>query len=443
MPTQEPSLQEPSLIEILAIDEALLNTWAAAVQDWIVGHLLSVDTAIQIGVVIAAMIVGAVAGRIAAPKISAAIEALRLPMGLRKTLQNLRRLSGAILTLALLFAAMLGHAAIDPPISFAFVDAMMRLCAAWIIIRMAVQVVHNPMARSIIAGLVWIITALSIFGMLDDVARALDGLGITLGEFRLSALTLTKATLVTLILLYGASALSKLIEHQLGKIPTLAPGPRLLIAKIARIFLMTLAILIGATLAGVNLAMLAVFSGAVGLGVGLGLQRGISNLFTGMMLLLDRTIEPGNIIEMPDGTLGRVHHMGSRCTELRSLDNRAYLIPNEELVARQVINWSRGSTEVSQSVTFGVDYKHNPHDIIKLAVDATRGIDRVIREPICQFTGFGDSSLNFVLRFWINDPENGTGGVKSAILLALWDAFDKNGIDIPYPHRTLVQKAVS
>lgn len=442
MSEDETPIQEPSLIDILAIDEALLNTWAAAIQDWIVGHLLSVDTAIQIGVVITAFIVGAVAGRIVAPKISAAIEALRLPMGLRKTLQNLRRLSGAILTLLLLFVAVLAHAAIQPALSFAFVDAMMRLCAAWIIIRMAVQVVHNPATRNIIAGFVWVVTALSIFGMLDDVARALDGLGITLGDFRLSALTITKAAVVTLLLLYGASALSKLIEHQLGKIPTLAPGSRLLISKIVRIFLMTLAVLIGVTLAGVNLAMLAVFSGAVGLGIGLGLQRGISNLFTGMMLLLDRTIEPGNIIEMPDGTLGRVHHMGSRCTELRSLDNRAYLVPNEQLVSSQVINWSRGSPEVLQSVTFGVDYKHNPHDIIKLAVEATRGVDRVIREPVCQFTGFGDSSLDFVLRFWINDPENGTGGVKSGVLLALWDAFDKNGINIPYPHRTLVQKAV-
>jgi small-conductance mechanosensitive channel len=184
--------------------------------------------------------------------------------------------------------------------------------------------------------------------------------------------------------------------------------------------------------------MLAVFSGAVGLGIGLGLQRGISNLFTGMMLLLDKTIQPGDIIEMPDGTLGSVYHMGSRCTELRSLDNRSYLIPNEHLVSNQVINWSRGSTEVLQSVTFGVDYKHNPHDIIKIAIDATRGIPRILHDPICHFSGFGDSSLDFTLRFWIKDPENGTGGLKSEIYLALWDAFAKNNIEIPYPHRKVI-----
>lgn len=424
--------------DVIAIDAPAFDTALAGVQDWINRDLLTVDTTVQICVVIAALVFGAIVARFIAPRLSRAIESLRLPMGLRKPLQNLRRLSAVAISLLFLFLASLVHTVTDAGIDFYFVTATMNLAAAWIIIRMAVQVVHNPATRAGIAMFIWVVAALSIFGYLDDTARALDGFAITLGELRLSGLSITKAAIATMILLYGASGLSKLVEYQLGKIPSMTAGSRLLVMKIVRILLFTLAVMIGVTMAGINLAMLAVFSGAVGLGLGLGLQRSVSNFFTGLTLLLDRSIQPGDLIEMPDGTLGTVHQMGSRCIELRALDNRSFLIPNEQMVANQVINWSRGSSAVAQRVTFGVDYKHDPREIIKIALEATKGIDRVVHEPACFFTGFGESSLDFMLIFWIDDPQNGTGGVKSDVLLALHDLFRKNGIDIPYPHRKII-----
>ncbi len=435
------STDETPPIDILPIDAETLSSIMAGVQDWITRDLLTFDTTIQMAIITCAFIAGAVVARIVSPRISAAIEALRLPMGLRKTLQNLRRLTGVAMALLFLFLSALLHAIIGWKISFYFVEAVMNLSAAWIIIRMAVQVVQNPAMRTSIAMFIWAVTALSIFGYLDDTAKALDGFAITLGELRLSALTVTKAVIVTLILLYAATGLCKVVEYQLGKIPSITPGSRLLVLKVVRIMLYAAAIMIGVTLAGINLAMLAVFSGAVGLGIGLGLQRSVSNLFTGMTLLLDRSIQPGDLIEMPDGTLGTVYHMGSRCIELRALDNRSYLIPNEQMVSNQVINWSRGSPDVAQRITFGVDYKHNPREIIQIAVDAAKGINRTIRDPACLFTGFGDSSLDFMLIFWVSDPQNGTGGVKSDVFLALWDAFEKNGIEIPYPHRKILSAA--
>lgn len=428
-------------IDPLILDEKVITDWATRAQDWITGHLLSMDTAIQIAVVLAACIIGGMLGRMMSSRLSAGIEATRLPLPMRSILQKIRRLTGPLMILLLLFVAALAHQVIDSKIDFTFVATMTRLTAAWIIIRVAVQIVSNPMARNMIASFVWILTALSIFGVLDDTARALDSLNVTMGGFRLSALIAVKALIATLIMLVMAGGLSKLVEHQLGKVPAMTPGSRLLITKLVRLLLGAMAIIIGITMAGVNLSMLTVFSGAVGLGIGLGLQRGVSNLFTGMMLLMDKTIQPGDLIEMPDGTLGKVSTLGSRCTELRSLDNRSFLIPNEELVAKQVVNWTRGGSEVVQGVNFSVDYKHNPHDVIKIALEAVKTVPRVMTspEPGCLLQEFGESSLNFRVGFWIADPQNGTGGVKSDVLLALWDAFQRNGIEIPYPYLKVIR----
>ena len=205
---------------------------------------------------------------------------------------------------------------------------------------------------------------------------------------------------------------------------------------------MTIALLIGITLAGVDLSVLAVFSGAIGLGVGFGLQRGVSNLFTGLMLLMDKTVQPGDVLELDNGVLGTVKQMGSRCTEILTFDRKSHLIPNEELVTKPVVNWSRAGLRGPISVNFGVAYKHNPHDIIAMAKDVAAGIDRALTDPApnCVMTGFGDSAMNFNLSLWVENPHLGSGEIKSAMFLGLWDAFKANNISIPYPHRFIVQE---
>jgi len=151
---------------------------------------------------------------------------------------------------------------------------------------------------------------------------------------------------------------------------------------------------------------------------------------------MDQSIKPGDIIEM-DGTFGWVNHMGARYTELVTRDNKSYLVPNEEFITQQVINWSHGNTLVRVETTFGVHYNSDPHEVKRLAAQAAGTPERVVDSPapICHMVEFGDSSLNFVLRYWIKDAEKGIVNTKGDVMLALWDILKENNISIPYPHR--------
>jgi small-conductance mechanosensitive channel len=196
---------------------------------------------------------------------------------------------------------------------------------------------------------------------------------------------------------------------------------------------------------GIDFSALALFSGAVGVGVGFGLQKIVSNLVSGIILLADKSIKPGDIITLGDNW-GWVDTMGARYTSVVSPDGREYLIPNEDFVTQRVINWSYSNERVGLDVKFGVSYASDPHQVRALALAAVAALPRVLNEPapVCHLVKFGDSSLDFSLWFWIGDPIKGVGNVRSEVLLALWDAFKREGIEIPYPVRDMrLDKAVT
>ena len=433
---------ETLIIETPVIDELIIQDWISRAQDWFNTYFLSLNTAIQFGIVIGAFVLGAMFDKMVRPRLVRMVDKWRLSGQIHGLLRNLVRLVGPFLALVFMFLALMVAGTAGTDIDWIFLDAVMRLTAAWIIIRLAVQMVHNPMARNTIAAVVWVLAALSIFGVLDDTAKALDSLGISFGDFRLTALIVVKCIIATLVLLYIATTLSRFVERQLGKVPNLSPGSLVLVTKLTRMVFSAIAIIIGIGMAGIDLSVLTVFSGAIGLGVGFGLQRGVSNLFTGIMLLADKTVQPGDIIEIQNGAFGIVRQMGSRCTELVTLDKKAHLIPNEDLVTKPVINWSRAGGRSVLSVKFRVDYRHNPHEIIEMAKTVAAAHPRVLQDPGpgCGLENFGDHGLEFGLGFWINDPQNGTGNVQNDIRLALWDAFQQNNIIIPYPHQVQVEE---
>lgn len=314
----------------------------------------------------------------------------------------------------------------------------MKLLLAWIVIRIAVQFFANTAVRNFFAITTLIIAAFSIFGVLDETMAALDSVAFSIGKFRLSALAVIKSFLSIVILLYMATFFSTFAERRVLKSKSLTRSSQVLIAKIIRITLITFALLIGVTSAGIDLSIFAVFSGAVGLGVGFGLQKVVSNLFSGLLLLLDKSITPGDVIELEDSaTFGWVRHMGARYTEIITRDNKSYLIPNEDFITQRVVNWSHGDRLIRIQNTFGVHYDSDPHEVIKIAIEAATRPDRVVETPapVCWLLEFGDSSINFTLRFWIKDAEEGVANVQGQVMLALWDAFKENDIDIPYPHR--------
>ena len=402
--------------------------------EWFFTSILTIDCGVQATLLFSSFFLAFLLKRAFKTPLNNLINRLPIPFKFTEILHNLERLTFPFFALILVTvsAKILGGFGFN----VAFAMGVAKLLLAWIFIRFIVQLIENRAARNIIALGIWTIAALSIFGIMDQTTTTLDSIGVSLGEFRLSALSVIKGIFGIFILLYGALALARITDKQMSSVRSLNPSSRVLISKIIRVSLIVTALLIGITSAGIDLSLFAVFSGAVGLGIGFGLQKVISNLFSGMLLLMDQSIKPGDIIEM-EGTFGWVNHMGARYTELVTRDNKSYLVPNEELITQQVINWSHGNTLVRIEVSFGVHYDSDPHQVRKLAIEAAKIPDRVVDSPspVCHLIEFGDSSLNFVLRYWIKDAEKGIGNTKGDVMLALWDKLNENNIAIPYPHR--------
>jgi small-conductance mechanosensitive channel len=272
---------------------------------------------------------------------------------------------------------------------------------------------------------------------MDEVSAVLDAAGVDIGKQRISALTLTKGLLAICFLIYLANLVSSLLENKVNRTESFSNVSKVLVVKTIRIGLITLAILVGVTTAGIDLSLLAVFSGALGLGIGFGLQKGISNLFSGFLLLLDKSIKPGDVIELQNGAFGWVAHMGGRFTEIVTRDNKSFLIPNEDFITQPVVNWSHGNSLIRIEVKFGVSYESDPRAVKQLVEAAACKPNRVVAHPapVCHLVAFGDSSVDFSLRFWITDAHEGLTNVRSAVMFEIWDVFKENDIAIPYPHR--------
>jgi len=312
------------------------------------------------------------------------------------------------------------------------------LVLAWVLIRLSSTLVRDERLARAIAGVAWVIAALNIAGLIGPVIGLLDAMAVPVGNYRLSVLLLLKGAITLAAFIWLANALARLVEQRLRLFSPLTPVMQVLAAKLVRLGLLTLAMVLALGSIGVDLTAFAVFSGAVGVGVGFGLQKVVSNLISGVILLLDRSIKPGDVIEI-DGTYGSVATLNARYVSVLTRDGKEYLIPNEELIAERVTNWSFSNDLIRQHVKFGISYMADPHRAIALALEAARDVPRVLTnpEPVCLLVEFGGSSVDFELRFWIKDPVNGTTNVRSAVMLNIWDLFHINGVEIPYPQRDL------
>ncbi len=411
---------------------------------WLSDHFWTVDTFVQLIIIATAFFISAVFYRIVRGRITATIEQAKMPIRIKRTVTNLYRLTLPLTALALIFVmTTLARSELIGMQTF-LNDGVMKLLIAWIIIRVALQFVSNGFVRNMLTVTILTVGALSIFGILDETSTALDAIGFSFGKVRFSALAVLKGVMSIFILLYLALFASTFLERRVLQSKSLTRSSQVLIIKILRVVLIVFAILIGVTSAGIDLSIFTVFSGAVGLGVGFGLQKVVSNLFSGMLLLMDKSITPGDIIELESsGTYGWVNHMAARYTEIVTRDNKSFLIPNEDFITQRVINWSHGNKLIRLEVKFGVHSDSNPHHVIDIAHQAAKKAARVVEtpEPTCNFTEFGESSLNFGLSFWIKDAEQGVTNVKGEVLLALWDAFKEAGIRIPYPTREIYTHA--
>jgi len=310
------------------------------------------------------------------------------------------------------------------------------LTGLWIVLRASALLLRDVLLARAVATIAWVVFALDILGLLAPTQAALDNLAITIGTLRLSVLLVLKAVFIVAILLWIAHGLARIIDTRLRRVAALSPSVQVLTANLIRIALISVALLIGLNAVGIDLTAFAVFSGAVGVGVGFGLQKIVSNFVSGIILLLERSIKPGDVIEV-GSTFGTVTYLGARYASVRGRDGKEYLIPNENLIANQVVNWSYSSPLVRLDAPFGVAYGSDLHAVRAIAVEVAVRTNRVLASPrpVCHVTGFGDSAINMLLRFWIEDPIDGVTNIKGEVLLGLWDAFNEKQIEIPFPQR--------
>ena len=292
--------------------------------------------------------------------------------------------------------------------------------------------------ESIISSSIWVIVALHLLGWLPDVLAALDGLAFSLGDARISLLLTLKLIITIVFFWIVALWLANFIEQRLSKFEHFSLSARVALAKTSKFLLIAIAIFVGLDAAGVDLTALTVFSGAVGVGIGFGLQRISSNFISGFILLFDRSIKPGDVITVRD-KFGWVQELRARYIVVRDRDGVETLIPNENLVTSEVINWSYTDPDIRMKLPVQISYNDDPEEAMRLMLECAKASPRVQNDPVplTRLMEFGDNGILLELRIWILDPENGLGGVRSEVNLAIWRAFKKAGITIPYPQRDI------
>lgn len=271
---------------------------------------------------------------------------------------------------------------------------------------------------------------------LDRIGATLSMIGFDVGKYRVSVYTGLTTLVVIAAMIVLARIGSKVARRFFNRITRLDPGQRLLGEKLVSITIWIIAFLVGIDLLGIDLTALAVFSGALGLAVGFGLQKTFGNLIAGIILLMDRSIKPGDVIAVNDGvsnTVGQVKKIGIRAVSVTTRDKKEYLIPNENLMINQVENWSYSSREVRIRVPVIVSPGTDLDLAESLMLQASREAKRVLASPaptawITQFTELG---VAFEIRIWINDPEEGLGNVRSDVLKRCWKLFQENGVTLP------------
>jgi len=358
------------------------------------------------------------------------------PWQLRLVILLRKRIRGIIFIL-LAWSSVLVLSQINPFYSRRFLVVLAAtLVTAWLVVGLTARLIRNPFVRRIVTWGAWIYVTLHYLGWSDEAAHILDGFAIRLGGFRLSALAVIKALVLTVILITAARMISGRATAKLRHNKDISPSMAELAIKVMQVALYGAAFFIGLKSVGFDLTGLAVLSGAIGVGLGFGLQKVVSNLVSGVIILLDKSIKPGDVISLGD-TFGWINSLGARYVSVVTRDGKEYLIPNEDLITGQVVNWSHSDEFVRIDLTFGTSYHDDPHKVRALAIKAAQSVGRVLktRPTVCHITGFGESSVDYVLRFWITDPVEGLTNVRGAVYLALWDAFHENGISIPFPQR--------
>lgn len=365
------------------------------------------------------------------------------------TLRSVERIVFPLCALLFIVIARSVYHLLEIPAQLLYLASLLLLSLAGI--RMLVYILRKgfaptPMLKAwenIISTTIWIIVALYLLDILPIVTQTLDSVAFTLAGNRISALSVINFLLLVAFLFTLAMWLSSVVERRMQGSKYLSASLRVALGKIVKFFLIALSILVALDAVGLDLTALTVFGGALGVGLGFGLQRIASNFISGFLLLFDRSIKPGDVISIGN-KFGWVHELRARYIVVRDRDGVDTLIPNENLVTTDVINWSYGDRNVRLKIPVQISYADDPEKAMQLMVDAAKQNPRVLQDPapVGRLLEFGDNGIGLELRIWINDPEQGVNNVRSDLNLAIWRAFKENNITIPFPQRDVYVKTL-
>jgi small-conductance mechanosensitive channel len=392
---------------------------------------------LQFGLILTAAGIAFVAHAALHARIDATSVAKRWPPPLRRLARVLVASCSTVVFAFLVIAARIAmYHSTWPSRSYMLVVAA-KLALAWLVIRLVTSVIRNALIVNLVSFSAWLIAALSIINQLDPAIDALDSVSIVLGGLRLTPLLVIKLGLLLVAALWLTNIASNFAESRINQSNDLTPSIQVLLVKMIRIGLLIVAVAAALSAVGINLSALAVFSGAVGVGIGFGLQKIVANFISGIILLADKSVKPGDLVTIGDSS-GRISAMKTRYISVAAGDGREFLIPNEDLVTQKVTNWTYTDKNTLVKVNFSTNYESDPKLVCKLAVDIAAAAPRAIksRTPSCILAEFTETGMKFSLTFWIADPD-GMDNVKSDVMLSLWETFKREGIKVPYPVREI------
>lgn len=325
--------------------------------------------------------------------------------------------------------------AIHPP-AFYF---LFKISLAWLIARFVYSITSKQEAGWIVSVIILPLASAYMLGITDDLSLLLGALSVEFGSQKITALMILKGLCAIIVLFWLASRLIGMLQARMNRVTGLHISHRTLVVKTVQITLYFLVFIISLQIIGVDLTALSVFGGALGVGLGFGLQKIASNFISGIILLMERSIEVGDMVELQDGTVGFIRRTGARYTLMETTDSREILIPNEEFITQRAISWTHSNQIGRIVIQLGVAYESDLELVQKIMLQAATDYARCVPNPppICVLEQFGESSVVFGLYFYIDKVNEGRMEHKSNVMFTIWRAFQSHGIHIPYPQRVV------
>ena len=307
-------------------------------------------------------------------------------------------------------------------------------------------ITHVSNSQVVVRMATWLgipLAILYVLGWLDDLIGYLDAVSLDLGDISVSAYALIRTLLFGAILFWLGRVSSATGTRVIRSQPTLDTATREVIAKLFQIALFVGIFLILLQVMGINLTALAVFGGALAVGLGFGLQQIASNFISGIIILLDRSLTIGDYVELEDGKMGRLRELNMRFAVLEKFDGKHIMVPNEQFITTAFVNWTHYNEKQRYALEFSVAYKTDlekmfpiVRDIVASHPKVLSGDDLPIEErPDAEIASFGDSGINILVEFWMEGIDDGANRVGADLLMMIWTALRENGIEIPFPQR--------